>query len=439
VDDDDNWYSFNKPNHESFERKVKYIMTHGFGGVGLMHMEADDPYDHCGTGPYPLTNYLSRHLTCTKPKVVHGGSTECKRLCIYRPEYATISFQNLKPEWCSHIVISSAKFNSTGCIEEAASFKNAIVDYNTWSARKKPFLVISIGADMDNENWQSVLKDSNATHVLIDHIWQFYKDSNADGVSIDFVATKISSDIQDNFHVFLENLKKVKPKTAVIFVTVTYVSTISNAYNVQKINSASDYIIIEGYKFHSINEEFTGHHSPLFMTNILPVSTDSLKSIEGLANAWTKRGVPNNKIILGFSAVGQTQPIIMKNPKTRSDDDADEFLRLKTDISDVSTTRSSGPGYISQTELCEALHKSNATNRFYDDISVPVGKVGDDFYAYDDMRSIHTKSVWASLNHFAGVSFYGIENDNPDAICPSTEPFNLLQKIAQSQVGNKHV
>jgi hypothetical protein len=43
------------------------------------------------------------------------------------------------------------------------------------------------------------------------------------------------------------------------------------------------------------------------------------------------------------------------------------------------------------------------------------------------------------LNHFAGVSFYGIENDNPDAICPSTEPFNLLQKIAQSQVGNKQV
>jgi hypothetical protein len=145
VDNEDNWYSLNVPDHKSFERKINYITTHGFGGIGIMNLEADDPNNDCQKGAHPLATYISAHLKCTKKRTIHGGTTECKRMCIWRPNQEPIPFQNFKAEWCSHLVISSANFDSNGMVEDPSAVKDAIVSYNTWSARKKPFLILSIG------------------------------------------------------------------------------------------------------------------------------------------------------------------------------------------------------------------------------------------------------------------------------------------------------
>lgn len=61
---------------------------------------------------------------------------------------------------------------------------------------------------------------------------------NGDGVSIDYVKDLIGSDAanKDGFHTFLADLQNSKPKSATVFVTVTYASTIGNNYNVEKLN-----------------------------------------------------------------------------------------------------------------------------------------------------------------------------------------------------------
>ncbi|KAI6177177.1 Chitinase-like protein C25A8.4 [Aphelenchoides bicaudatus] len=442
VDDQDNLFSFNMPNHESMERKVTYIMNHGFGGIGISHVEADDPEDDCGNGPYPLYKFVSERLKCKKHAHEHGGTTECKRMCVYRPERGQISFQNFKAEWCSHYVISSIGFNSNGTIDASQLVKDAISNYNSWSAPQKPYLVLSIGAEQGTDDWQRVLDDESKRKTLINGIWHLYKDNNADGVSIDFVKEAIASSPQEkdamtNFEVFLKELKNAKPiRKAAVFLTVTSESTFLNYYNIPHINSTVDYVVLEGYRFHSPSDEFTGHHSPLFGNSSF-TGDKSIKSIEGLADAWSKGGVPRNRLILGFSAAGVVMNVIRdeESPALRSADVHDtKFIGLKLDKSDVQTEEhSTGPGLISQTELCEELQKGKAIHRFIHELAVPVARKDNSYYSYDDSRSIQTKAIWASLNHFAGVSLHAIEFDNPESRCPSKEPFNLLQKIVETQ------
>lgn len=64
---------------------------------------------------------------------------------------------------------------------------------------------------------------------------------NVDGVSIDFVKEPIVANSKDkdgikNFSTFLEELNKAKPKKAVIFLTVSFVSTLQNEYDFVHIN-----------------------------------------------------------------------------------------------------------------------------------------------------------------------------------------------------------
>jgi hypothetical protein len=60
-----------------------------------------------------------------------------------------------------------------------------------------------------------------------------------------------------------------------------------------------DFIIAQGHRFHSHNKAFTGHHSPLFMTEDL---SDIRMTIEGFTSELVKRGVPKEKLIVGLSA-----------------------------------------------------------------------------------------------------------------------------------------
>lgn len=65
---------------------------------------------------------------------------------------------------------------------------------------------------------------------------QLYTDTNADGVSIDFVKEPIVENEKDkdgvkNFGDFLTELKLAKPQKAVIFLTVSFHSSYHNEYN----------------------------------------------------------------------------------------------------------------------------------------------------------------------------------------------------------------
>ncbi|KAI6215039.1 Chitinase-like protein C25A8.4 [Aphelenchoides besseyi] len=420
------FFSYNPPQHESVARKIRWISSHGYGGIGVMQLEADDPTNHCGLGKYPLATAIAKQFKCSKRQHDQEKTTSCNRVCIYRPNVDHISYERLMPNWCSHIVVSSIEFKGDGSISETNEFKGAIVEYAKWSVTRKPFLILSIGAEMYWNHWNSLITNSSARHVFVQNARQIYVDSNAHGLELSLldpieVSEEIAQKVQTEFSNLLDELRKEMPKNALIFVTVTPFLTFANAYNVDMLNRNTDFIILEGHRFHH-SPAFTGHHSPLFSDSKLLANSNM--SIESMANAWSS--YPNDRILVGFSSLGTRMSLPVgttHQQQERSDDDS--FLGLSTETS--RTDRSTGSG------LCEELVGSSTIHQYIAELGIPVAKKDNEFFAYDDVRSIQTKTIWSSMNGFGGVAFHAIEADNANGKCPSGQPFSLLRKIADTQ------
>ncbi|KAI6188091.1 Protein of unknown function DUF842 domain containing protein [Aphelenchoides besseyi] len=419
------FFSYNPPRHKSVARKIRWISSHGYGGIGIMQLEADDPTNHCGLGEYPLATAIAKQFKCSKRQHDQEKTTSCNRVCIYRPNVNHISYESLMPNWCSHIVVSSIEFKDDGSISETKEFKSAITEYAKWSVIRKPFLILSIGAEMNWNQWDSLITNSSARHVFVQNARQIYVDSNAHGLELSLldpieVSAEITQKVQTDFSNLLEELRKEMPKSALIFVTVTPFLTFANAYSVDMLNRNTDFIILEGHRFHP-SPTFTGHHSPLFSDGKLLANSNM--SIESMANVWTS--YPKDRILIGFSSLGTriSLPVGAAHQEQRSD--GDTFLGLPTDMSQ--TDRSSGSG------LCEELVGSSTIHQYIAELGIPVAKKNDEFFAYDDVRSIQTKTIWSSMNGFGGVAFHAIEGDNAEGKCPSGQPFSLLRKMADTQ------
>ncbi|KAI6216732.1 Chitinase-like protein C25A8.4 [Aphelenchoides fujianensis] len=135
-----------------------------------------------------------------------------------------------------------------------------------------------------------------------------------------------------------------------------------------------------------------------------------------MSRVWLKSAVPKARMMIGFSAVGMSMSLSASSQaQNRADDE--RFLRIDTD----------------STQLCEELVGSSTNHRFITELGVPVAVKGDEFFAYDDARSVQTKTIWTSMNGFGGVAFHAIEMDNADGKCPRGKKFSLLKKIASTQ------
>ncbi|KAL3093205.1 hypothetical protein niasHT_022655 [Heterodera trifolii] len=100
--------------------------------------------------------------------------------------------------------------------------------------------------------------------------------------------------------------------------------------------------------------------------------------------------------------------------------------------------RALAQGVVTQTELCDILKEHRVHSRFVSDLAVPylVNK-DNEFIAFDNKRSIQIKTVWVSLNGFAGIALHGVELDNANGTCPQGEPFPILRKIVETQICTK--
>ncbi|KAI6216731.1 hypothetical protein M3Y99_01801700 [Aphelenchoides fujianensis] len=265
VVNDTQFFSYNPPTHEVVRRKVQWISSHGFGSIGVTQMEADDPNNRCENGVYPLHSVIARSFKCSKRHRDVDRTTSCNRACIYRPNCAPIAFEDLTPEWCSHLILSSA----------------GITYYVNWAVTKKPWLVLSIGADVPIDDWQKVLANSTARRVFVQSARQFLVDNNARGIELSHVSDESPADVlqmRSNFDALLEDLRNELPRKTLLFVTVTSSWTFAEVYNSTTLNLTADFIILEGHRFHRSNAVFTGHHSPLFSDPLLLDNTN--KSID---------------------------------------------------------------------------------------------------------------------------------------------------------------
>lgn len=238
---------------------------------------------------------------------------------------------------------------------------------------------MSIGKRDTNDRWRMSIGNPHSRSLLIHNIKQFAMENDVDGIDIAWTLNKIDSAVDIRFfNNFLKELRNKLPHMLII-VTVTPLTTYNARYNVSTLNTTADFILLEGYRFHSYNNWFTGHHSPLFVSSQL--LQDPKMTIEGFALDWISRGINSQKLVIGLTAEGMA----MSFSSLKSDD------RTIGQRANPASMRAMNGGKISQTEICEMKKNETTKVRFIDDLGVPYLFNGADFVAYDDERSIQIK------------------------------------------------
>uniref|UniRef100_A0A915D8M5 GH18 domain-containing protein n=1 Tax=Ditylenchus dipsaci TaxID=166011 RepID=A0A915D8M5_9BILA len=420
----------------NFQRKLKWISSYGFGGVGLFSLQADDALGNvCGEGVLPLHTYVFQAYSCSirrsdETRGKESGSQACTRLCSFNPDHATNSFNfiTLDPNWCSHIILSTATVVSYPSLDVSFSQKSRkiVMNYNAWSTPAKPYLILSIGADQGPESWRQALQTTKRP-AFIDKLVKLMEDNGADGVDIAWTSVENALDMT-LLYALLTDLRANVTNTKQIFVCASHSATFYRQFNYKLLANMADYVVLQGYRFHAYNRPFTGHHSPLFGTR--DVFNDPKLTIEGMVGKWLEN-VPSEKLIVALSAEAMSQ--FFRIIGNRSDRAIGDPANSQKQI----TSRTNSPGKVTQTELCQILKNPNAQTQFIEAIGAPYLISGDEFIAYDDDKSMLIKSVWASMQDLGGIALHGMEMDNIAGECPSGSPFHLLKSIVKAQMCNQ--
>uniref|UniRef100_A0A914N0M3 GH18 domain-containing protein n=1 Tax=Meloidogyne incognita TaxID=6306 RepID=A0A914N0M3_MELIC len=143
---EDQWYSFNEPEHAAFIHKLDWISNHEFGGIGLFSIQGDDPLNNCTRGLLPLHRTVGDRFKCRRG--TKRGNLEqlgeCTRLCFLDLEESrnSFAFEQLQPGWCSHMILGQASVNPYVYSGPSKGMNLALKLYNDWERERKPFLYV---------------------------------------------------------------------------------------------------------------------------------------------------------------------------------------------------------------------------------------------------------------------------------------------------------
>uniref|UniRef100_A0A914I8Q1 GH18 domain-containing protein n=1 Tax=Globodera rostochiensis TaxID=31243 RepID=A0A914I8Q1_GLORO len=433
------WYSNNEPGHDSFLHKLNWIRDHKFGGVGLYSIQADDPDGTCSLGPFPLHRSLGSHFKCQagSRRGARAQNGACMRLCMVdleREVTGKVDFAKLGHDWCSHLLLASAKMNAILRPTPTKGLERAVKMYDEWEQDGKPFMVISFTGTA--EQWRLATL-SLARLRLIEQIRAVADSFNADGIDIN--CSNGGPDLPifvTNFGRFLAELRRKMPHTK-IFLTIAPSSFGDNPnYDYESLDKSVDYFVAVGYRFHQHNNPHTGHHSPMFGSHDL--LTQPRMTIQGMTEDMVHGHIPPEKAMAMRFAEDLAEDTQNGDRDGRLDWENHRIGEPASMVYGTMRNRALQQGVVTQTELCGILKEPRVHSRFVSDLAVPylVNK-DNEFIAFDNKRSIQIKTVWISLNGFAGIALHGVELDNVDGECPQNESFPILRQIVETQMCSK--
>uniref|UniRef100_A0AC35G5M4 GH18 domain-containing protein n=1 Tax=Panagrolaimus sp. PS1159 TaxID=55785 RepID=A0AC35G5M4_9BILA len=163
------------------------------------------------------------------------------------------------------------------------------------------------------------------------------------------------------------------------------------------------------------------------MRRTVTVRNDPKTTIEEVSYDWVCRGVPSSKLIVGFSAEGLT--MFFQNVRANNEIGAPANVMRNKQIQ-----KAENAGAMSQADICKILQDNQTRSFFIEELGIPYATRNDEFIAYDNVRSMQVKAIWASLNNFGGIGLHAIGMDNIYGECPQGQPYPLLKALIKAQV-----
>merc|ERR1719374_475918 len=178
-------------------------------------------------------------------------------------------------------------------------------------------------------------------------------------------------------------------------------STIDAAYEVAKLAKEMDFIDLMTYDLHGAWEKHTGAHIALY-PRADETGNDRLLNVDWAVNYFMEKGLPANKLVMGLGTYGRGFTLVDKSKTgmgapAKGACAAGRYTREK--------------GFISYYEICQHL-KNGWTAKYHSEHKCMYAYGGDQWIAYDDVKTIGIKAQYIKDKGLAGGMIWALDLDD---------------------------
>ncbi|GFS11105.1 chitinase-3-like protein 1 [Elysia marginata] len=184
------------------------------------------------------------------------------------------------------------------------------------------------------------------------------------------------------------------------------------------IPSAVDYVCLMAYDFYGHWEGFTGHMTALYA----PDGAEGIHKTHNVNSAvtyWLDGGCPRDKLVLGLAAYGRSFTL---------EYESDTGLGALTRGPGAPGPQTGEAGTLAIYEICAAIRQGGEVV-WLDQQKVPYFVRGNQWVAFDDLRSMDLKVKYIEENRLAGAMLWDATLDDFRGSNCQIGPFPLLTAI----------
>ncbi|XP_011500628.1 PREDICTED: probable chitinase 2 [Ceratosolen solmsi marchali] len=358
-------------------------------------------------------------------KPSHGKYVACyfQSWAIFRNGDGVFQIQDIKPEYCTHLVYSFAGLNGTTFQIKSLDPWADLDDHNGKDGYRKltqlryqhPGLKVSLAIGGWNEgsyNYSEMARYPEHRKRFVNSVVHFLRAYNFQGLDLDweFPTARGGADYdRHNYILLLQDLKRAFREHDFLLTAVISADTESmgRRYDIRMMSEYLDYIHVMTYDYHVLEGGVIMPNAPLDEVN---------KTLDYLVRS----GAPIRKFILGLPTYGRSY--ILATALRSQEENPIGKPSLKNSWSGPYNTQE---GFMGYNEICKYLLSNGSWIDKWDNLSsTPYAIMQHRVIVYDNAKSLQAKVRLAMRKGLGGVMIWSIDTDDFRGDCRPTHGRN---------------